>query len=76
MERGGEMLLLRDAKSGKLLLLPAERKAEVAERKRAKSLAATYRLLATNEAERLAHETAEAEVAKLKAELVALRKGK
>ncbi len=76
LERDGTMLLLRNAATGKPLLLPAERKAEAAERKLARAVAANDQLLATNEAERLAREAAEAEVATLKAELAALRKGK
>ena len=61
MERDGEMLLLRDAKSSKPLLLPGELKAEDAERMLAKQRAENDQLLA--------------EVAKLKAEVAALRKG-
>lgn len=89
LERDGTMLLMRDATTGKPLLLPAEQQAEDAERKAEEAerkvdrtvrkvvrlIAATDQLLAARDAERAAREAAEAEVAKLKAELAALRKG-
>jgi len=82
LERDGTMLLLRDAATGAPLLLPAEkkaadaeRKAEEAERKAERSERKVVRLIAATDQLLAAREAAETEVAKLKAELAALRKG-
>lgn len=76
ISRDGTMLRLRDVTSGQLVLTVAEQRTVAAQQQ---AIAAQQQTIAAQQqaaSERLARESAEAEVARLKAELTAIRKRK